>query len=267
MSPIPPTGFTAGPALPGKCMIDVLSVFFFMHALTIACALEFLPQTAPATTRLSITLLCRTRSKSGVPALRQSQLYLLTFRTKRNQQHHAPTRETSWASGRSRQEDHRDPRRYATPRDLRTSFATCSRGLQKDPLPSQFTCLFCNHENAVTVKLDKKAGVGQLDCRICGQKFQCAVNCMLQSEPLATLLEGSPADTRFSTDLSAAVDVYGEWVDAAGMRQTLHYSRLGRPANCYRCRREGGRRGTGLFWDIEGTDTNIDEQDRGRRRL
>lgn len=42
------------------------------------------------------------------------------------------------------------------------------------------------------MKLDRKAGVGQLDCRICGQKFQCAVNY-----------------------LSAAVDVYGEWVDAA----------------------------------------------------
>ncbi|KAK7417320.1 hypothetical protein QQZ08_011663 [Neonectria magnoliae] len=61
-----------------------------------------------------------------------------------------------------------------------------------DPLPTTFTCLFCNHEKSVTVKLDKKAGVGQLDCRICGQKFQCAVNY-----------------------LSAAVDVYGEWVDAA----------------------------------------------------
>ncbi|KAI5461047.1 putative transcription elongation factor [Mariannaea sp. PMI_226] len=71
-----------------------------------------------------------------------------------------------------------------------------SRGPQgpkrADPLPSTFTCLFCNHEKSVTVKLDKKAGVGQLDCRICGQKFQCAVNY-----------------------LSAAVDVYGEWVDAA----------------------------------------------------
>ncbi|RDA83969.1 hypothetical protein CP532_0422 [Ophiocordyceps camponoti-leonardi (nom. inval.)] len=61
-----------------------------------------------------------------------------------------------------------------------------------DPLPTTFTCLFCNHERSVTVKLDRKAGVGQLDCRICGQKFQCAVNY-----------------------LSAAVDVYGEWVDAA----------------------------------------------------
>ncbi|KAG6028912.1 hypothetical protein E4U19_001216 [Claviceps sp. Clav32 group G5] len=61
-----------------------------------------------------------------------------------------------------------------------------------DPLPSTFTCLFCNHEKSVSVKLDRKAGVGQLDCRICGQRFQCAVNY-----------------------LSAAVDVYGEWVDAA----------------------------------------------------
>ncbi|KAM5342754.1 hypothetical protein ACJ41O_013720 [Fusarium nematophilum] len=63
---------------------------------------------------------------------------------------------------------------------------------RSDPLPTTFACLFCNHESSVSVKLDKKAGVGQLDCRICGQKFQCAVNY-----------------------LSAAVDVYGEWVDAA----------------------------------------------------
>lgn len=63
---------------------------------------------------------------------------------------------------------------------------------KSNALPTTFTCLFCNHENSVTVKIDKKAGVGQLDCRICGQKFQCAVNY-----------------------LSAAVDVYGEWVDAA----------------------------------------------------
>jgi len=41
------------------------------------------------------------------------------------------------------------------------------------------------------VKLDKKAGVGNLSCKVCGQKFQCAVNY-----------------------LSAAVDVYADWVDA-----------------------------------------------------
>jgi len=63
---------------------------------------------------------------------------------------------------------------------------------RNEPLPSVFTCLFCNHEKSVTVKLDKKAGVGTLDCKVCGQKFQCGINY-----------------------LSAAVDVYSEWVDAA----------------------------------------------------
>ncbi|OWP02661.1 transcription elongation factor [Marssonina coronariae] len=46
------------------------------------------------------------------------------------------------------------------------------------PLPSNFDCLFCNHVNSVSVKLDKKAGVGAL------------------------------------AYLSAAVDVYSDWVDA-----------------------------------------------------
>jgi len=63
---------------------------------------------------------------------------------------------------------------------------------KSDPLPTVFTCLFCNHEKSVGVKLDRKAGVGHLECKICGQKFQCGINY-----------------------LSAAVDVYGEWVDAA----------------------------------------------------
>ncbi|KAK0651964.1 transcription elongation factor Elf1 like-domain-containing protein [Cercophora newfieldiana] len=63
---------------------------------------------------------------------------------------------------------------------------------KNEPLATVFTCLFCNHERSVSVKLDKKAGVGQLDCKTCGQKFQCGINY-----------------------LSAAVDVYSEWVDAA----------------------------------------------------
>ncbi|CAK7222412.1 hypothetical protein SBRCBS47491_004857 [Sporothrix bragantina] len=61
-----------------------------------------------------------------------------------------------------------------------------------DPLPTTFSCLFCNHEKSVAVKLDKKLGIGYLECKVCGQKFQCEINY-----------------------LSAAVDVYGEWVDAA----------------------------------------------------
>lgn len=63
---------------------------------------------------------------------------------------------------------------------------------RNEPLATVFTCLFCNHERSVAVKLDKKAGVGSLDCKVCGQKFQCGINY-----------------------LSAAVDVYSEWVDAA----------------------------------------------------
>ncbi|KAK3378181.1 transcription elongation factor Elf1 like-domain-containing protein [Podospora didyma] len=66
------------------------------------------------------------------------------------------------------------------------------QGKRNEPLATVFTCLFCNHESSVSVKLDKKAGVGNLECKTCGQKFQCGINY-----------------------LSAAVDVYSEWVDAA----------------------------------------------------
>lgn len=41
------------------------------------------------------------------------------------------------------------------------------------------------------MKLDKKAGVGNLHCKVCGQKFQTGINY-----------------------LSAAVDVYSDWIDA-----------------------------------------------------
>ncbi|KAL5332262.1 transcription elongation factor 1 [Aspergillus crustosus] len=62
---------------------------------------------------------------------------------------------------------------------------------KREPLPSTFACLFCNHENSIVVKLDKKLGLGQLSCKVCGQRFQTGINY-----------------------LSAAVDVYSDWVDA-----------------------------------------------------
>ncbi|KAL2219727.1 transcription elongation factor [Thermoascus aurantiacus ATCC 26904] len=62
---------------------------------------------------------------------------------------------------------------------------------KKEPLPTTFSCLFCNHENSVVVKLDKKLGLGNLSCKVCGQRFQTGINY-----------------------LSAAVDVYSDWVDA-----------------------------------------------------
>ena len=62
---------------------------------------------------------------------------------------------------------------------------------KRGPLDTQFTCLFCNHEKAVQVKIDKKAGIGDLYCKVCGQKFQSSINY-----------------------LSAPVDVYSDWIDA-----------------------------------------------------
>ncbi|EXJ80369.1 hypothetical protein A1O1_08513 [Capronia coronata CBS 617.96] len=62
---------------------------------------------------------------------------------------------------------------------------------KREPLATTFTCLFCNHEKAIQVKLDKKAGVGNLHCKVCGQRFQTGINY-----------------------LSAHVDVYSDWIDA-----------------------------------------------------
>ncbi|KAF9882975.1 hypothetical protein FE257_004379 [Aspergillus nanangensis] len=62
---------------------------------------------------------------------------------------------------------------------------------KRETLSTTFACLFCNHENSVVVKLDKKLGLGNLSCKVCGQVFQTGINY-----------------------LSAAVDVYSDWVDA-----------------------------------------------------
>lgn len=62
----------------------------------------------------------------------------------------------------------------------------------------------------MTVKLDKKVGVGNLSCKVCGQRFQTGINC-------EKLLHPSRATYSLLTttaDLSAAVDVYSDWVDA-----------------------------------------------------
>ncbi|KAF8503537.1 Elf1-domain-containing protein [Russula emetica] len=63
---------------------------------------------------------------------------------------------------------------------------------KRDPLDTTFTCLFCHHDNSVTVKLDRKEGLAQLVCKICGQSFQSKVN-----------------------HLTEPIDIYSEWIDAA----------------------------------------------------
>lgn len=58
-------------------------------------------------------------------------------------------------------------------------------------LDKTFDCLFCSHENAVCVRMDKLNKVGNLWCKVCSVTYQAAIN-----------------------HLSDPVDVYGEWVDA-----------------------------------------------------
>ncbi|EJU05653.1 Elf1-domain-containing protein [Dacryopinax primogenitus] len=64
------------------------------------------------------------------------------------------------------------------------------------PLETTFQCLFCNHNESVVCKLDKTEGLGQLHCKVCGQRFSCTVNYL--SEP---------------------IDVYSEWIDASEKAQ------------------------------------------------
>ncbi|KAA1471144.1 Elf1-domain-containing protein [Dentipellis sp. KUC8613] len=63
---------------------------------------------------------------------------------------------------------------------------------KKDPLDTTFTCLFCHHDNSVSVKVDRKEGIAQLVCKICDQRYQSKVN-----------------------HLTEPIDIYSEWIDAA----------------------------------------------------
>lgn len=56
--------------------------------------------------------------------------------------------------------------------------------------------------------IEKKSGVGNLVCKVCGQTFQCNVNCKW----VLALLMSAMLTAR--TDLSAPVDVYADWIDA-----------------------------------------------------
>ncbi|KAJ5363247.1 hypothetical protein N7541_004091 [Penicillium brevicompactum] len=78
-----------------------------------------------------------------------------------------------------------------SPQGKRKSSSKPQGPKKREPLATTFSCLFCNHENSVIVKLDKKLGLGDLSCKVCGQKYQTGINY-----------------------LSAPVDVYSDWVDA-----------------------------------------------------
>ena len=64
----------------------------------------------------------------------------------------------------------------------------------------------------MSVKLDKKAGIGDLSCKVCGQEFQTGINCKLRAQQ-RWVSQGARLIIKFS-DLSAGVDVYSDWIDA-----------------------------------------------------
>ena len=63
-------------------------------------------------------------------------------------------------------------------------------------VPTIFKCLFCNHDDAVTVQLDSKTNIGDLKCDMCGANFQTTIH-----------------------RLSDPVDVYSEWFDETEKKQ------------------------------------------------
>ncbi|KAF2423308.1 Elf1-domain-containing protein [Tothia fuscella] len=89
---------------------------------------------------------------------------------------------------------------------------------KNEPLPTTFQCLFCNHEKSVTVKMEKKQGIGFLNCKVCGQHFNSGINY-----------------------LSAAVDVYSDWVDACDdVAKRAAADGGGEPTGGYARRQSGG---------------------------
>lgn len=87
---------------------------------------------------------------------------------------------------------------------------------QREILPTAFRCLFCNHEDSIIIKIDKKAGVGQLSCKVCDQRFQSSVNCEFFPATKKKSFAGGrrKANCAFYADLCQPVDVYSDWVDA-----------------------------------------------------
>mmetsp|Transcript_16664 Transcript_16664/g.16094 ORF Transcript_16664/g.16094 Transcript_16664/m.16094 type:complete len:163 (-) Transcript_16664:593-1081(-) len=61
---------------------------------------------------------------------------------------------------------------------------------KRQSLARRFKCPFCANENAVECKMDNRAGVGSLACRLCGASYQMPIH-----------------------HLHEPVDVFSEWLD------------------------------------------------------
>ncbi|KAJ3162008.1 hypothetical protein HDU86_005706 [Geranomyces michiganensis] len=66
----------------------------------------------------------------------------------------------------------------------------------KQVLAKKFLCIYCSHDDTVTVKIDAKDKAGRLACSACGVAFETPVH-----------------------SLAEPVDVYSTWIDAAEAKQ------------------------------------------------
>jgi transcription elongation factor Elf1 len=53
---------------------------------------------------------------------------------------------------------------------------------KKPGVPTVFKCLFCNHQDSVSVEMDTKVMIGDLKCSVCGANFQMEIHAL--SDPI-----------------------------------------------------------------------------------
>jgi len=93
---------------------------------------------------------------------------------------------------------------------------------------------------------------------VCNQNFQSSINCTL-SQPLDWK---RISVNRRLLDLSAAVDVYSDWVDACDQVAKDHGAEKGGNHELSRASASGGRQGAGRARDEEDDDNDIiDDED------
>ena len=109
---------------------------------------------------------------------------------------------------------------------------------KRELLSTTFQCLFCNHENSVTVKLDKKSNTGDLSCKVCGQTYQTGINY-----------------------LSAPIDVYSDWIDACDAVAKEAADGAGRSARVPNSRilEQGVRKKVGAGQGMSGRRDEVEE--------
>jgi len=75
----------------------------------------------------------------------------------------------------------------------------------------------------VTVRIDRREGVAQLVCRVCDQRYQSKATRKKILSAFSLLLNKLE-------DLTEAVDIYSEWIDAADAAQKDELVHARRPA-------------------------------------